>query len=819
MKIPSFKIGLDIGSTTIKCVVLKGKEIVFKSYKRHKSFVLKKTIELLFKIEKNIIKNASFSIAITGSAGLGVAQKANLEFVQEVFATKIAVLKNFKDVDVVIELGGEDAKILFLSENEEVRMNGSCAGGTGAFIDQMAILLKLNLNEFDEYALKHEKIYQIASRCGVFAKSDIQPLINQGARKSDLAASIFQAVVNQTITGLAQGREIKGKIMFLGGPLTFFKELKNRFKKTLKLKEQNAIFPENSQFFVAIGAAIFSNNCLKTSLSEIAEKLKQEEKTKISSSLSPLFKNEEEYLNFLKRHNKATAKQKKIEDYCGYAYLGIDAGSTTTKIVLISEDYEILFSKYLSNNAEVVLIVLNSLKEIFKLIEKNGNKIKIKAATVTGYGEDLIKNAFLVDFGIVETLAHLTAARYFMPNVDFIIDIGGQDIKCFKLKNNAIDSLSLNEACSSGCGSFLETFANTLGFSISEFSKKGLFAKSPVNLGSRCTVFMNSSVKQAQKDGAVLEDISAGLSISVVKNAIYKVIRAKNANELGKNIVVQGGTFLNDAVLKAFEKELNLNVTRPSIAGLMGAFGSAIYAKKNSKEKSKILTLKELENFSYTVKTTNCKNCQNNCMLTINKFKNSGFFVSGNRCDSYKKNKKQALSYNMFEFNYKKILNSVQKKQKIKKIGIPLVLNMYENLPFWAAFFENLNFEIVLSSESNKKLYEFGQHTIPSDTVCYPAKLVHGHIESFLKKDVDFIFYPCMTYSFNEKISDNNYNCPVVAYYPEVVKANIKTNKKLIIDHIGLNNSKYFEKFAFKIFNKYFKVSKLQIKKSCKSCI
>ena len=812
-----FKIGLDVGSTTIKCIVLKDEEIVFKSYERHKSLVVEKTIELLLKINNTIIKNFPFSIAITGSAGMGIAQKANLEFVQEVYATKIAASKYFKDVDVIIELGGEDAKILFLSGNPEVRMNGSCAGGTGAFIDQMAVLLKLDLKEFDNCALKHKKIYSIASRCGVFAKSDIQPLINQGAQKNDLAASIFQAVVNQTIAGLSQGREIKGKVMFLGGPLTFFQELKNIFKQTLNLNDENAIFPENSEFFVAIGASIFSNKPSNLTLDEITTKLKKQNKIKKQSSLNPLFENEIEYLKFKQRHKKSDVKYKKIEEYSGNSYLGIDAGSTTTKIVLMSEDYEILFYKYLNNNGEVVSMILNCLKEILEKIEKNNNKIKIKAATVTGYGEELIKNAFLVDFGLVETLAHLTAAQYFSPNVDFVIDIGGQDIKCFKLKNKLIDSITLNEACSSGCGSFLETFATSLGFSIVDFAKKGLFAKSPVDLGSRCTVFMNSSVKQAQKDGALLEDISAGLSISVVKNAIYKVIRAKDVKELGENIVVQGGTFLNDAVLRAFEQELGFNVTRPSIAGLMGAFGCAIYSKKNAKENSTILNLENLNNFKYEVKTSTCSGCQNRCMLTINIFSKNKNFVSGNKCDSYFNKSENKQTYNMAEFKYKYILNTPKNDEKTKKIGIPLVLNMYENLPFWSAFFESLNFKVVLSDKSNRKLYELGQYSIPSDTVCYPAKIVHGHIESLLKKDVDLIFYPSMTYNFNENISDNYYNCPIVAYYPEVVKANIKTYKKIIIDHIGLDNKKYFEKFAFKIFNKYFKVTKKEIKNAADS--
>ena len=500
-----FKIGLDVGSTTIKCVVLKDEEIVFKSYKRHKSMIIQQTLNLLNEINEKIIKDEYVTIAITGSAGLGISKNCDLEFVQEVYAAKIATLKYDKTIDVVIELGGEDAKIIFLSGSQEIRMNGSCAGGTGAFIDQMAVLLKLNLDEFDSLSLDHEKIYTIASRCGVFAKSDIQPLINQGAKKSDLTASIFQAVVNQTIAGLSQGRKISGKIIFLGGPLTFFKGLQERFKKTLNLTKENAIFPKNSEYFVAIGSAIFSSfKPKKEQIKNIVFKLTNMQNKKIEKTLPPLFENEKEYLDFLKRHKKFKMVYKNFDEYSGEAYLGIDAGSTTTKIVLITKDCEILYSKYSSNGGEVVLFVLNSLKEIYEKIEKSKNLITIKAAAVTGYGEDLIKHAFKIDFGIVETIAHLKAARYFMPNVDFIIDIGGQDIKCFKLKNKIIDSITLNEACSSGCGSFLETFATTLGLSIKDFAEKGLYAKHPVDLGSRCTVFMNSSVKQAQKDGATI---------------------------------------------------------------------------------------------------------------------------------------------------------------------------------------------------------------------------------------------------------------------------------------------------------------------------
>lgn len=814
LKDTNFKIGLDVGSTTIKCMVFKEQNIIFKSYERHKAMIKEKAIELLSYINENILENAPAYISVTGSSGLGLSQDANIKFVQEVYATKIAARKYYPNIDVIIELGGEDAKILFLSGAPEVRMNGSCAGGTGAFIDQMAVLLGIDLKEFDELSLNYDKLYTIASRCGVFAKSDIQPLINQSARKNDLTASIFQAVVNQTISGLAQGREIKGMVMFLGGPLTFFKGLRERFVDSLNLSEKDAIFPENSQYFVALGAAEYAFETAKpVKLSSMIESLKTQKKSDSKLALPPLFNSESEYEEFLSRQNKIVVNFTDISDYSGNAYLGIDAGSTTIKIVLISEDNKILYSKYLSNGGEVLDIVIESLKEIYNKISSNGNKIKITGSAVTGYGEDLIKSAFYLDYGIVETVAHFTSARYFLPNVDFIIDIGGQDIKCFKLKMGAIDSIMLNEACSSGCGSFLETFATSLGYTAPEFAKKGLFAKSPVDLGSRCTVFMNSSVKQAQKEGATIEDISAGLSISIVKNAIYKVIRAQSPNDLGTNVVVQGGTFLNDAVLRAFEREIGVNVIRTPISGLMGAYGCALYAKDNISKPSSTITPEVLEKFSHSVKSTTCKNCPNNCRLTINNFGNKNIFISGNKCNKYN-NVSNSIKYNMIEYTYNRLVNLPSGKGSRGKIGIPMVLNMFENLPFWVAFFESLNFEVVISPRSSRKLYISGQHTIPSDTVCYPAKLVHGHISALINKDVDLIFYPCMTYNFDEHSGDNNYNCPVVAYYPEIIKSNMTFNKKqrFIMDYIGIDKPKYFEKFAFKIFSKYFDVEKKEIK-------
>ncbi len=566
------KVGLDVGSTTIKCVVLDDQNnIVYKSYERHLSQITEKMSELLTKIRDEVIHGEEAQITVSGSAGMGVAETCNLPFMQEVYATRIAIGKLIPNADVIIELGGEDAKILFLSGGMEVRMNGSCAGGTGAFIDQMATLLNISLDEMNELAAQYEKIYTIASRCGVFAKSDIQPLLNQGARKSDISASIFAAVANQTIAGLAQGRQIKGNVVYLGGPLTFLSGLRDAFDAALKVK---GLCPENSLYYVALGAAFSSATSidLETALANIANY-----GTKAAFlSIDPLFNGQEEYEAFRKRHEACQAQRGDISTYTGEAYLGVDAGSTTVKTVLLGKDGEILDSMYQSNSGNPVPIIREYLLKLYH----DHPHIKIRSSAVTGYGEELLKNAFGIDWGIVETVAHFTAAKHFLPDVDFVIDIGGQDMKCFKIRKGAIDNIFLNEACSSGCGSFLQTFANTLGYSIQDFAKLGLFAKHPVDLGSRCTVFMNSSVKQAQKDGATTEDISAGLSVSVVKNAIYKVIRASSAEELGKNIVVQGGTFLNDAVLRVFEKELGVNVVRPDISGLMGAYGAALYSMK-----------------------------------------------------------------------------------------------------------------------------------------------------------------------------------------------------------------------------------------------
>ena len=679
----SLRIGIDIGSTTVKVVVLdEQNKLLFRSYERHYSKARERAAETLRSIRTSW-PGRQVQMVITGSAGLGVAKAAGIDFVQEVYATAAAVNTYIPDTDAVIELGGEDAKIIFFGGALEERMNGSCAGGTGAFIDQMATLMNVTVDELDELSLKHEKIYPIASRCGVFAKSDIQPILNQGGRKEDVAASIFQAVVDQTVAGLTQGRELKGKIVFLGGPLHFLMGLRQRFVETLKLDEEHAIFPEDGDCFAAMGAALCAADYAEHPFDEVLKQLEESVDTStLVDTMPPLFDDQAEYDAFCARHNASRPPEVDIHTYTGDAWLGIDAGSTTTKLALITADGGLLYTYYHSNLGNPVAIVLEQLREIYSLC---GDRIDIKGAAVTGYGEDLIKNAFSCDLGLVETVAHYKAAAHFNPDVDFIIDIGGQDMKCFKIRNGAVDSIMLNEACSSGCGSFIETFAKALGYYIADFAKLGLFAQQPVNLGSRCTVFMNSSVKQAQKDGASVEDISAGLSISIVKNAIYKVIRAASADDLGQHIVVQGGTFLNDAVLRAFEQELGRDVTRPTIAGIMGAFGAALAARDLHLEKSALLTAQALEKFTHTAKPATCGLCTNHCSLTVNTFDGGRRFISGNRC-SRPLGKEPSRQPDLMRYKYQK-LRALQGKGQGSgvrgRIGIPFGLNMYENLPFW----------------------------------------------------------------------------------------------------------------------------------------
>ena len=806
----SLRIGIDIGSTTVKVVVLdEQNKLLFRSYERHYSKARERACETLHSIQDKLA-GKDVRLVITGSAGLGVAKAAGLDFVQEVYATAAAVNTYIPDTDAVIELGGEDAKIIFFGGALEERMNGSCAGGTGAFIDQMATLMNVSVNELDSLSLKHEKIYPIASRCGVFAKSDIQPILNQGGRKEDVAASIFQAVVDQTVAGLTQGRELKGKIVFLGGPLHFLMGLRQRFVETLKLDGEHAVFPEDGDCFAAMGAALCATDYEPVPFEDALKRLEESRETNTSAdTMPPLFDTQEEYDAFLVRHNASRPPEADIHTYAGPAWLGMDAGSTTTKLALITADGGLLYTYYHSNLGNPVSIVLEQLKKIYELC---GDRIQIKGAAVTGYGEDLIKNAFSCDLGLVETVAHYKAAAHFNPDVDFIIDIGGQDMMCFKIRNGAVDSIMLNEACSSGCGSFIETFAKALGSNIADFSKMGLFAKKPVNLGSRCTVFMNSSVKQAQKDGASVEDISAGLSISIVKNAIYKVIRAASADDLGQHIVVQGGTFLNDAVLRSFERELGREVTRPTIAGIMGAFGAALAARDLHLERSALLSSQDLEKFTHTAKPATCGLCTNHCSLTVNTFDGGRRFISGNRCSRPLGEEPHHLP-DLMRYKYQKLRALHGKGEgdgSRGRIGIPFGLNMYENLPFWFTFFTKLNFEVVLSPESSRKLYLKGQRTIPSDTVCYPAKLLHGHVEALVEAGVDAVWYPCMSYNNDEGIGDNHYNCPVVAYYPELIAANVPSLKqtRFLDPYVGLWRHKDFGKRIAQLMHQEFGIPK-----------
>ena len=806
----NLRVGIDIGSTTVKVVVLdENNALLFRSYERHFSKTRERTVETLYAI-RDMLTGQTVHMVITGSAGLGVSKASGIDFVQEVYATAAAVQEYHPDTDAVIELGGEDAKIIFFGGALEERMNGSCAGGTGAFIDQMSSLLDVTVGELNELSLRHEKIYPIASRCGVFAKSDIQPILNQGGRKEDLAASIFQAVVDQTVAGLTQGRELKGKIVFLGGPLHFLSGLRQRFVETLQLDADHAVFPEDGDCFAAMGAALCSTDYTPRPFEEYLKLLEESvDAAGVLDVMPPLFTDQNEYDTFLERHNANHPPEADLSIYSGDAWLGIDAGSTTTKIVLIDPQGGILYNYYHSNLGNPVAIVLEQLQKIYSLC---GDRVRIKGSAVTGYGEELIKNAFQCDLGLVETMAHYKAAAHFNPDVDFIIDIGGQDMKCFKIRNGAVDSIMLNEACSSGCGSFIETFAKALDYDIATFSKLGLFSPRPVNLGSRCTVFMNSSVKQAQKDGASVEDISAGLSISIVKNAVYKVIRAASADDLGKHIVVQGGTFLNDAVLRAFEQELGRNVVRPTIAGLMGAFGAALAAKDMELERSSLLSETALHSFSHSAKPATCGLCTNHCSLTVNQFDGGRRFISGNRCSRPLGKEKQELP-DLTRYKYQKLRAMEGKGSGTGvrgRIGVPFGLNMYENLPFWYEFFTKLNFEVVLSPESSRKLYLKGQHTIPSDTVCYPAKLLHGHVEALVEMGVDAIWYPCMSYNYDEGIGDNHYNCPVVAYYPELLAANVPLLKetRFLIPYVGLNRPKDFEKRIAKIMADTFSIPK-----------
>lgn len=785
------RVGVDIGSTTIKMVVLdEDNKLIYKTYRRHMANIRNAFLECL-NDAKDFIKDSNIKCTIAGSGGMTLANDLGIEFIQEVIASTKAIKDNNPDADVVIELGGEDAKITYLQGGVEQRMNGTCAGGTGAFIDQMATLLNMGATKLNEIAKGYSHIYPIAARCGVFAKTDVQPLINEGADKADIAMSIFHAVVVQTISVLACGRPIKGKVAFLGGPLTFLSELRNRFIEVLNLKEEDVIFPKNSELYVALGAALSCESEISFTYEDIIYKLNnigefQSEKT---NTLDALFKNEEEYREFKERHEKNNIKKLDIKAANGNCYLGIDAGSTTTKAALINENGEILYSYYGGNEGNPVNTSKNILLDIYKNLP---DKAKIVNSAVTGYGEALLKEAFCIDIGEIETVAHYKAAKFFLDDVDFILDIGGQDMKCLKIKDGVIQSITLNEACSAGCGSFLQAFSKSLGYEIEDFANKALFAKEPVDLGSKCTVFMNSKVKQAQREGYSVEDISAGLAYSVVKNTLYKVIKLRNPEDLGKNIVVQGGTFYNEAVLRSFEILSGRNVTRPNISGLMGAYGAALLARERFEDgyKTTLLSNEDVRNITLNTNMTRCGLCSNNCQLTINKFNNNKRFISGNRCERPLGNREHNKDIpNLYEYKYEKLFSyKPLEKDKAKRgiIGIPRVLNMYENYPFWFTFFDDLGFRVIISDNSSKALYEKGLDSIASESACYPAKLVHGHVENLIEKGIKNIFLPCIIHEIKEiENADNCFNCPVVTSYGEAIKNNMESLKEHDVNFIN----------------------------------
>lgn len=771
-------LGIDIGSTTVKIALLdESDNLIDSCYRRHYSDIWKALREMIVEVLEKY-QGPSITLAVTGSGGLAVSEKLGLTFIQEVVAGSKAIERFIPGTDVVIELGGEDAKITFLNNGVDQRMNGICAGGTGAFIDQMAILLKTDPAGLNELAEQYRVIYPIAARCGVFAKTDIQPLLNEGARKEDIAVSIFQAVVNQTIGGLACGRKIKGKVAFLGGPLHFLPQLRRRFQETLQLKDDEMVVPQDSQVYVAMGAALASQTSSSITFDELFKKIKVNNKDfKFETAkLDPLFADEQEYQEFLRRHAGAKVKAKALADYRGNCFLGLDVGSTTTKAALIDHVGNLLYSIYVNNEGNPLQSAVNCLTEIYQQIPPD---CQVAYSTVTGYGENLIKSALLFDAGEVETVAHYTAANYYLPGVNLILDIGGQDMKCLKIRDGMIESIMLNEACSSGCGSFIETFAKSLDLDVGNFASEGIKAKAPVDLGSRCTVFMNSRVKQAQKEGVSVGDISAGLCYSVIKNALYKVIKIKSPEELGEKVIVQGGTFINDAIVRSLELTIGKQVIRPNIPGLMGAYGAALLAQKSWREgvESTLIKAIDLPKFTVEASITRCPGCPNQCLLTVNRFGDGRKLITGNRCERGAGLDKTVDIPNLYEYKLQRLFDYIPLEPASAHrgiIGIPRVLNMYENYPFWFTFLTELGFRVELSPVSSRKIYELGMDTISSDTACYPAKIAHGHITALVNQGVKHIFYPCIPKERKEyPAADNCFNCPIVVGYAEVLRANM----------------------------------------------
>lgn len=820
------KLGVDIGSTTVKIAFLdEENKLLFSDYARHFANI-RETLSDLLKKAYNKLGDMKIAPMITGSGGLTLAKHLGIPFVQEVISVSTALQDYAPRTDVAIELGGEDAKIIYFEGgNVEQRMNGICAGGTGSFIDQMASLIQTDASGLNEYAKNYQAIYPIAARCGVFAKTDIQPLINEGATREDLAASIFQAVVNQTISGLACGKPIRGHVAFLGGPLHFLSELKAAFIRTLKLDEEHTIAPEHSHLFAAIGSALNYKEDVSFALSEILDKLSSDFHLEFEvARMEPLFASHGEYEDFCTRHNSHHVKTSALTDYSGSCYLGIDAGSTTTKVALVGEDGSLLHSFYSNNNGSPLATAIRAIQEIYSVLPDTAH---IAHSCSTGYGEALLKSALQLDDGEVETVAHYYAAAFFNPDVDCILDIGGQDMKCIKIKNQTVDSVQLNEACSSGCGSFIETFAKSLNFSVQDFAKEALFAKHPIDLGTRCTVFMNSKVKQAQKEGASVADISAGLAYSVIKNALFKVIKLSDAKDLGENVVVQGGTFYNDAVLRSFEKISGCEAIRPDIAGIMGAFGAALIARERhtADYQTTMLSIEEINALTYETKLTRCQGCTNHCLLTINRFSGNRSYISGNRCErGLGKTANKEEIPNLFEYKNQRLFayEPLSGEEAVRgTVGIPRVLNLYENYPFWATFFKALKFRVVLSPQSTRKLYEMGIESIPSESECYPAKLAHGHIAWLIQKKVDFIFYPCIPYERNEfPDSNNHYNCPIVTSYAENIKNNVDEitsgQVRFLNPFLALTSLKAVTDQLVRVFREEFQIPAAEVKAAAK---
>ena len=822
-----YRLGIDIGSTTVKVAVIDdNNKILFADYERHYANI-QETLASLLKKCKGELGELSLRPNITGSGGLTLSGYLHIPFVQEVVAVATALQDYAPRTDVAIELGGEDAKIIYFTGGIDQRMNGICAGGTGSFIDQMASLLQTDAAGLNEYAKNYKAIYPIAARCGVFAKSDIQPLINDGATREDLAASIFQAVVNQTISGLACGKPIRGNVAFLGGPLHFLPELRNAFIRTLNLTGDAIIAPDHSHLFAAVGAAMNAKDRAEIfSLDKLIADLSGGIKMKFEvKRMQPLFKDEADYKEFTDRHDQYKVRRGDLSTYEGNVFLGIDAGSTTTKVALVGEDGSLLYSFYSSNNGSPLATAISSIKEIKSLLPDSA---KIAYSCSTGYGEALLKAAFMLDEGEVETISHYYAAAFFDPSVDCILDIGGQDMKCIRIKDGTVDSVQLNEACSSGCGSFIETFAKSLNYSVQDFAKAALFAQNPVDLGTRCTVFMNSNVKQAQKEGASVADISAGLAYSVIKNALFKVIKITSAGDLGKNVVVQGGTFYNDAVLRSFERISGCNAVRPDIAGIMGAFGAALIARErymHRPHETTMLSLDDMINLTYTTTMSRCRGCVNHCVLTINRFEGGRQYISGNRCErglGVEKAKRDIP--NLFTWKYHRLFDYeplTADKATRGVVGIPRVLNMYENFPYWATFFKELGFRVMLSPQSSHQIYELGIETIPSESECYPAKLAHGHISWLIKRDVPFIFYPCIPYERKEVPgAGNHYNCPMVTSYSENIKNNMEElkekNVKFLNPFMAFTSEEVLSKQLQEVFKKEFDIPESETKKAAK---